>query len=69
MSRRRAVSPQGSGYRSRRERPNIILIVGDNQGCGAVGCYERCGTDFLTPNIDRLAAESARFDHAFCANA
>ena len=51
------------------ERPNIILIVGDNHGCGAVGCYGRCGADFRTPSIDRLAAEGVRFDHAFCANA
>ncbi len=40
------------------ERPNIVLIVSDDQGYRDLGCY---GSDeVLTPNLDRLAAEGVR---------
>lgn len=48
--------------------PNIVLIIGDNHGRGAVGCYEG-GEDFETPHIDRLAAGGLRFTRYFCSNA
>ena len=45
------------------ERPNIVLIVTDNQGRDA-GCY---GNSVIkTPNLDRLAADGVRMTHAFC---
>lgn len=40
-------------------RPNIVVIVSDDQGIGDVGCYG--AKDVLTPNLDRLAAEGVRF--------
>ena len=40
-------------------RPNIIVIVSDDQGIGDIGCYG--AKDILTPNLDRLAAEGVRF--------
>lgn len=44
--------------------PNIILIVSDDHGREAVGCY---GNKIVkTPNIDRLAAMGTRFSNAFC---
>ncbi len=42
--------------------PNIILIMADDIGIEGFGCYG--GTSYQTPNIDRLAAEGLRFDHA-----
>src|SRR5215203_4693 len=43
--------------------PNIVLIVSDDHGREAVGCY---GNNVVkTPNIDRLAAEGVRFSNAF----
>jgi arylsulfatase len=40
-------------------RPNIILIVTDDQGYGDLGCHEH---PFLeTPNIDKLYEQSTRF--------
>lgn len=48
-------------------RPNIVLIVADDHGREAVGCY---GNPIVkTPHIDRLAAEGVRFANAFCTTA
>ena len=44
-------------------RPNIVLIVTDNQGRDA-GCYGN--TVIKTPNLDGLAADGVRMTHAFC---
>jgi N-sulfoglucosamine sulfohydrolase len=44
-------------------RPNIVLIVADDHGTDALGCY---GNKVIkTPNLDALAADGARFTHAF----
>ena len=44
-------------------RPNIVLIMADQQRADAMGC---AGNDIIrTPNIDRLAAEGVRFGRAF----
>ena len=41
-------------------RPNVILIVTDDQGYGDMSCH---GNPWLkTPNLDRLASESVRLD-------
>lgn len=49
-------------YRS--ERPNIVFILSDDQGSWALGC---AGNDEIhTPNLDRIAAEGARFSNFFC---
>jgi len=45
------------------ERPNILLIVSDDQSYPHLGCY---GEPFLkTPNIDRMAAEGMKFHRMF----
>lgn len=43
-------------------RPNIVWIVGEDLG-PELGCYG--DTNAITPNIDRLAREGARFTRAF----
>jgi arylsulfatase A-like enzyme len=48
------------------ERPNIIVILSDDMGCGDLGCYG--GTLAKTPNIDRLAAEGTRFTQYYSAS-
>ena len=41
------------------ERPNVVLIMSDDQGYGDLGVH---GNPVIqTPNIDRLAAESVEF--------
>ena len=45
-------------------RPNVVLILTDDQRWDAMGC---AGHPFLkTPHMDRLAAEGVRFANMFC---
>jgi len=48
------------------ERPNIVLIMTDQQGANAVGCYGAPGV--RTDRIDRLASQGVRFDRAYTAS-
>ncbi len=45
-------------------KPNIILIMTDQQWAGAMSCAGN--TDLNTPNMDRLAARGVRFENAYC---
>ena len=48
-------------------RPNIVMIVADDHGLDALGCY---GNPVIkTPHLDALAADGTRFTHAFCTTA
>lgn len=54
-----ATSHTGEGPLAK--RPNVVLILTDDQGYGDLGCH---GNHVLkTPNLDRLHAESVRFTH------
>jgi arylsulfatase A-like enzyme len=44
-------------------RPNIILIMADDQGYETIGVNG--GTSYKTPNIDRMAANGMRFENAY----
>jgi uncharacterized sulfatase len=44
-------------------RMNLISIVTDDQGVWSLGCYGN--KESITPNMDRLAKEGARFANAF----
>ncbi len=48
---------------SRRNRPNIVLIMADDLGYEALGAYG--GSSYSTPMLDRLARQGIRFDHAY----
>ena len=45
------------------DRPNIVLIMADDLGYEAVGCYG--GSSYGTPHLDRLARQGMRFDRAY----
>ena len=45
------------------DRPNIVVILADDVGIDAIGCYG--GTSFKTPAIDKLAQSGTRFDHCY----
>lgn len=48
------------------KRPNIIFIMSDDHAYQAISAY---GSNLIqTPNIDRLADEGMRFDHAYVTN-
>jgi arylsulfatase A-like enzyme len=57
-----------SSQRQLREAlPNIVLILADDLGYGDPGCYG--GAKILTPHIDQLAREGARFTDFHSASA
>ena len=45
-----------------KDRPNIVLIMGDDMGYSDIGCY---GGEIHTPHLDRLAAEGVRFSQFY----
>lgn len=56
-----------SASRPAESRPNILLIMSDNQSADFMGTY---GNDEVkTPAIDRLASQGKLFSRAFCVNA
>ena len=48
-------------------RPNVVLIMTDNQPADLLGCYGN--PEIQTPHLDRLAGDGIRFDNAYCPNA
>jgi len=48
------------------KRPNIVVILTDDQGYWAFGCADN--GEIRTPNLDRLAATGVRFENFFCAS-
>src|ERR1700750_1907930 len=54
------------GIAQRITRPNVLLIMSDQQKRSGMGAY---GDPVArTPNLDELAAKSVRFTDAYCAN-
>src|SRR5436305_988410 len=47
-------------------RPNVVLIVTDNQGAWTLGCYGN--PDVKTPVIDDLAKQGMLFSNCFASN-
>ena len=47
------------------DRPNFVVIFTDDQGYADVGCFGAKG--FETPNLDRMAAEGAKFTDFYSA--
>ena len=47
-------------------KPNIVVIMGDDLGYGDVGCYGAKKKNVATPHIDKLAADGLRFTSGYC---
>ncbi|MFC1479714.1 sulfatase-like hydrolase/transferase, partial [Planctomycetota bacterium] len=47
------------------EKPNVVVILTDDQGAWANGCYGN--SEIHTPNIDKLADTGIRFENFFVA--
>ncbi|MDQ4098523.1 MAG: sulfatase-like hydrolase/transferase, partial [Actinomycetota bacterium] len=47
-------------------RPNVVMIVSDDQGAWALGCQG--ASDLSTPALDGLARDGALFPQSFCAS-
>lgn len=47
-------------------RPNVLFILADDLGYGDLSCFGR--TDYVTPNLDRLAQQGVRFINAYSAS-
>ncbi len=48
-------------------KPNIVFVLFDDMGYGQPTCF-RAGSEFKTPNLDRLARESMKFNDAHTAS-
>ena len=51
------------GLQAADKQPNILLIMADDVGCDAIGCYG--GQSYPTLHIDALATGGMKFSHAF----
>lgn len=58
---------RSSQNRAGQPRPNIVLILADDLGYGDLACYG--GSKILTPHIDQLARDGARFTDFHSASA
>ncbi len=59
---RAAAAPAPSAGRP--TRPNILFITADDMGYDSLGCTG-CPLPDISPNLDRLAAQGALFDHCY----
>jgi len=57
-------SKLSNGTNAAAKRPNIVLIVSDDQGYADASCYDH-PQEVSTPNIDRLARQGVRLTNAY----
>ena len=50
--------------KSKPKKPNILLLMSDNQSADHLGCYG--DTSIKTPHIDKLAKKGLIFKNAYC---
>lgn len=54
-----STSSNASGRGRTENRPNVVLVLLDDLGFAQFGCY---GSDFASPNVDRLAGNGLRYN-------
>ena len=57
-----------AGTAAAQDRPNILVIWGDDIGQWNISAYNRGSMGYRTPNIDRIAAEGIMFTDAYGEN-
>jgi arylsulfatase len=60
-----AIVPQKSEAQQTKEKPNILVIFGDDIGITNLSAYSGGIMGYETPNIDRLAKEGMKFQHYY----
>jgi arylsulfatase A-like enzyme len=55
------VAPATASAQQQQQKPNILVIMGDDIGYWNISVYNRGMMGYRTPNIDRIAAEGAIF--------
>ena len=60
------VGISSAAFTASAQKPNILLIVSDDQSAAHVGCYGN--RDIKTPHIDSLASHGVIFNRAYCAS-
>jgi arylsulfatase A-like enzyme len=63
-----AVTLLGAGAASAQQKPNILVIFGDDVGITNLSAYERGVVGYKTPNIDRIANEGMLFTDYYAEN-
>ena len=58
---RRCVAPATASAQQQQQKPNILVIMGDDIGYWNISAYNRGMMGYRTPNIDRIANEGAIF--------
>jgi arylsulfatase A-like enzyme len=58
-----SITSTAAGEAATRKRPNILIVLSDDQSVPHVGCYGN--PDIRTPNLDKFAAQGMRFDRAY----
>jgi arylsulfatase A-like enzyme len=53
----------GRLVRAAERRPNFLFLMADDMGWADIGCYGR--DDVATPNVDSLARDGMKFQHAY----
>ena len=53
------VAPATASAQQQQQKPNILVIMGDDIGYWNISAYNRGMMGYRTPNIDRLANEGA----------
>ena len=63
LSCKEKTEPESTSNALRNEKPNIVLILADDQGWGDLGISGN--TNLATPNIDAIANNGVTFDHFY----
>src|SRR4051812_7364625 len=58
-------APRWAGAAATSRPPNIVYVLADDLGYGALGAYGQ--TTIRTPHLDRLAHDGIRFTDGYCA--